>query len=224
MKVYAWLIDLIHRRKNCPTGMISGWVQKVTQHNGIIQYMYEWFVQGSIPRRRKTRCTSDRISNGSESASRIAASGRAPYGAAAFLFWTLARREEAISYCFQKGRKVGHFLKKSRSFFYNPQQKKGLARQRWRTGEIVSERVLCHVHVRRRCGGPIVLLPRGQKRLDPFQTVRHSGWNKVLCDLLDTQQRQSLNLEEKNREFFRKESPHSHKKISLPYQTEPFSS
>ena len=38
MKVYAWLIDLIHRRKNCPTGMISGWVQKVTQHNGIIQY------------------------------------------------------------------------------------------------------------------------------------------------------------------------------------------
>ena len=32
MKVYAWLIDLIHRRKNCPTGMISGWVQKVTEH------------------------------------------------------------------------------------------------------------------------------------------------------------------------------------------------
>ena len=23
-----WLIDLIHRRKNCPTGIISGWVQK----------------------------------------------------------------------------------------------------------------------------------------------------------------------------------------------------
>ena len=37
MEVYAWLIDLIHRGKNCPTGMISGWVQKVTQHNGIIQ-------------------------------------------------------------------------------------------------------------------------------------------------------------------------------------------
>ena len=32
MKVYSWLIDLIHRRKNCPTGMISGWVQKVTDH------------------------------------------------------------------------------------------------------------------------------------------------------------------------------------------------
>ena len=32
MKVYAWLIDLIHRRKNCPPGMISGWVQKVTEH------------------------------------------------------------------------------------------------------------------------------------------------------------------------------------------------
>ena len=38
MKVYAWLIDLIHRRKNCPTGMISGWVQKVTEHRGTIQY------------------------------------------------------------------------------------------------------------------------------------------------------------------------------------------
>ena len=39
MKVYAWLIDLIHRLKSCPTGMISGWVQKVTQHNGIVQYV-----------------------------------------------------------------------------------------------------------------------------------------------------------------------------------------
>ena len=38
MKVYAWLIDLIHRRKNFPTGMISGWVQKVTEHQGTIQY------------------------------------------------------------------------------------------------------------------------------------------------------------------------------------------
>ena len=37
MKVHAWLIDLIHRRKNCPTGMISGWVQKVTEHRGTIQ-------------------------------------------------------------------------------------------------------------------------------------------------------------------------------------------
>ena len=39
MKVYAWLVDLIHRRKNCPTGMISGWVQKVTRHNGVKQCM-----------------------------------------------------------------------------------------------------------------------------------------------------------------------------------------
>ena len=31
MKVYAWLIDLIHRRKTCPMGMISGWVQKSDQ-------------------------------------------------------------------------------------------------------------------------------------------------------------------------------------------------
>ena len=36
MKVYAWLIDLVHRRKNCPTGMISGWVQKVTEHRGTV--------------------------------------------------------------------------------------------------------------------------------------------------------------------------------------------
>ena len=38
MKVYAWLIDLIYCRKNCPTGMISGWVQKVTEHRGTIQW------------------------------------------------------------------------------------------------------------------------------------------------------------------------------------------
>ena len=31
MEVYAWLMDLIPRQKNCPTGMISGWVQKVTE-------------------------------------------------------------------------------------------------------------------------------------------------------------------------------------------------
>ena len=36
-KVHAWLIDLIHRRENCPTGMISGWVQKVTEHRGTIK-------------------------------------------------------------------------------------------------------------------------------------------------------------------------------------------
>ena len=39
MHFYAWLIDLIHRRKNWPTGMISGWVQKVTEHRGTKQYM-----------------------------------------------------------------------------------------------------------------------------------------------------------------------------------------
>ena len=38
MKVYAWLIDLIYRWKNCPTGMISGWVQEVTEHRGTIHY------------------------------------------------------------------------------------------------------------------------------------------------------------------------------------------
>ena len=37
MKVYAWLIDLVHRQKNCSTGMIFGWVQKVTEHRGTIQ-------------------------------------------------------------------------------------------------------------------------------------------------------------------------------------------
>ena len=41
IKVYAWLIDSIHRRKNCPTEMISGWVQKVTEHHGTIQYTYQ---------------------------------------------------------------------------------------------------------------------------------------------------------------------------------------
>ena len=39
MKVYAWLIDLVHRRKNCPTGMISGWIQTVTEHRETIQCM-----------------------------------------------------------------------------------------------------------------------------------------------------------------------------------------
>ena len=43
MKVCAWLIDFIHHRKNCPTGMISGWVQKVTQHNGRIQELMDFF-------------------------------------------------------------------------------------------------------------------------------------------------------------------------------------
>ena len=35
--IVDWLIDLIHRRKKFPTGMISGWVQKVTEHRGTIQ-------------------------------------------------------------------------------------------------------------------------------------------------------------------------------------------
>ena len=39
MEDYAWLIDLIHRRKNCPAGMISGWVQKVTEHRGTTQWL-----------------------------------------------------------------------------------------------------------------------------------------------------------------------------------------
>ena len=38
MKVYAWLIDFAHFRENCPTGIIPEWMQKVTQHNGMIQY------------------------------------------------------------------------------------------------------------------------------------------------------------------------------------------
>ena len=36
--ILDWLIDLIHCRKNCPTGTISGWVQKVTEHRGTVQY------------------------------------------------------------------------------------------------------------------------------------------------------------------------------------------
>ena len=39
MKVYAWLIDFAHFRENCPTGVIPEWMQKVTRHNGIIQWM-----------------------------------------------------------------------------------------------------------------------------------------------------------------------------------------
>ena len=39
MRVYAWLIDFVHFRENCPTGIIPQWMQKVTRHNGIIQYM-----------------------------------------------------------------------------------------------------------------------------------------------------------------------------------------
>ena len=42
MKVYAWLIDLMHCRKNCPTGMISGWVRKVTEHRGTISVLFRW--------------------------------------------------------------------------------------------------------------------------------------------------------------------------------------
>ena len=44
IKVYAWLTDSIHRRKNCPTGMISGWVQKVTQHRETILYKKQLFL------------------------------------------------------------------------------------------------------------------------------------------------------------------------------------
>ena len=36
MKVCAWLIDFAHFRENCPTGIIPEWIQKVTQHSGII--------------------------------------------------------------------------------------------------------------------------------------------------------------------------------------------
>ena len=38
MKVYAWLIDFAHFRKDCPMGIIPEWMQKVTRHNGIMQY------------------------------------------------------------------------------------------------------------------------------------------------------------------------------------------
>ena len=50
MKVYAWLIDLNHRRRNCPTGMISGWVQKVTEHRGTKQFgekHFPWKIQST---------------------------------------------------------------------------------------------------------------------------------------------------------------------------------
>ena len=39
IKVYAWLIDLIHHRKNGPTGVISGWVQKGIEHRGTKKYL-----------------------------------------------------------------------------------------------------------------------------------------------------------------------------------------
>ena len=38
MEVHAWLIDFAQFRENCPTGIIPKWMQKVTQHNGIMQY------------------------------------------------------------------------------------------------------------------------------------------------------------------------------------------
>ena len=34
------MIDLIHRRRNCPTGMISEWVQKGTQQKGTKQSLF----------------------------------------------------------------------------------------------------------------------------------------------------------------------------------------
>ena len=38
MEVYAWLIDWFSPLlEKLPPGMISGWVQKMTQHNGTIQ-------------------------------------------------------------------------------------------------------------------------------------------------------------------------------------------
>ena len=40
MKVYAWLIALARFRENCPTGIIPEWKQKVTPHNGMIQYLW----------------------------------------------------------------------------------------------------------------------------------------------------------------------------------------
>ena len=38
MTVHAWLIDFAHFWENCPTGVIPEWMQKVTEHNGKIQY------------------------------------------------------------------------------------------------------------------------------------------------------------------------------------------
>ena len=50
MKVYAWLIDFAHFWENCPTGIIPEWMQKVTQHSGIIQYTFDSYeVQGMDP-------------------------------------------------------------------------------------------------------------------------------------------------------------------------------
>ena len=38
VKVYDWLIDFAPLRENCPTGIIPEWMQKLTQHNGMMQY------------------------------------------------------------------------------------------------------------------------------------------------------------------------------------------
>ena len=40
MKVYAWLIDFAHFRKNCPTGIIPEWMHKVTEHNRMTQHFF----------------------------------------------------------------------------------------------------------------------------------------------------------------------------------------
>ena len=53
MEVYAWLIDLIRRRKNWPTGMISGWVQKVTEHHGTIQFLSAPFFHVFLQSKKK---------------------------------------------------------------------------------------------------------------------------------------------------------------------------
>ena len=40
IEVYSWLIDWMQCMKNCLMGMISGWVQKLTEHRGQSKYMY----------------------------------------------------------------------------------------------------------------------------------------------------------------------------------------
>ena len=49
MTVYAWLIDFGHFRENSPTGIISEWTRKVTEHNEIIQYSSQG-VSANMPR------------------------------------------------------------------------------------------------------------------------------------------------------------------------------
>ena len=51
MEVYAWLIDFAHVRKNCPTGIIPEWMQKVTRYDEMIQWMSVGIDNGSVPTR-----------------------------------------------------------------------------------------------------------------------------------------------------------------------------